>query len=228
MAKIYDNTPKEYDGKTFYPLKGLGGYYATEDGLVLGTRKGTKILKTSSQDSYHFCIGSKIKNLARAHVAFMVQNNCAIEEIPEKYVYIDKDGKARTVSERDRAKAMKPKVPAETALQRMSFMENELGILKRFYATNKIKEMQDYLKGKTSLLVAYAMRTLSKGVASAKELVQDAITEFYIALYRGLAMYSIFSYVKKIMRTIVATEKKRSKHYQEVDDYSFDVLSSRY
>lgn len=216
----------EYNGKAYFPLKGFEGYYATTEGRVLSVKKGVKLLKPTTQDSYILSKDNHLKHITRGHIAYMVQNNCYLCDIPEKYVYF-KDGKAIATHEINSKRALKPKVPGETPIKRIEFAEKELSILKRFYTTKKIKDVQEYLKSKESLLMAYAMRTLNKGLARAKELVQDAMTEFVISLYKGLCTYSIFSYVKKIMRNMTAKEKNERKHFKEVGDYTFGVCSSR-
>lgn len=216
----------EYNGKTYFPLKGFGGYYATTEGRVLGTKKGLKLLKPTMQDSYILSSNNHLKHITRGHIAYMVQNGCSLCDIPEKYVYF-KDGKAIATNEINSKRTFKHKIPGETPLKRIEFAEKELSILKRFYTTKKVKDVQEYLKSKESLFIAYAMRTLNKGLARAKELVQDAMTEFVINLYKGLCVCSIFSYVKKIMRNMAAKEKNEKRIFAEVDEHTFGVCSSR-
>lgn len=194
-----------FDGKTFYPLKGFSGYYATVDGKVLSSKKGVRLLNITMQGTYHLYKDGKVVHITAAHIAYMAQNGCAFEEIPYKYCYI-KDGKAYATDKY--VKNVKPKIPRATALKRVEFMENEIGILRRFYTTQKVKEIRAYIESNAELLTGYAMRTLNKGVTKAKELVQEAISEFYISLYKGLVTYTILAYLKRIIRTMVSIEKK--------------------
>lgn len=217
---------KEFNGKTFYALKGLSGYFATTEGKVLSTHHGTRLLKVSMQGSYHLCKDGKVMNITAARVAYMAQNDCAFEDIPAKYVYM-KDGKAYTTNEQGTAKTCKPKIPGKTVIERISFTENELGILRRFYTTQKVKEMCDYIKSKENLLASYAMRTLGRGLTKAKELVQEAVSEFYISLHKGIVCCTIFAYLKKIMRVLAAKEHNFKKHCKEVRGYAFDTLSAK-
>lgn len=175
------------------------------------------------QGTYHLCKGGKVAHITAAHIAYMAQNGCAFEEIPYKYCYI-KDGKAYATD----VKNVKPKIPGATALKRVEFMENEIGILRRFYTTQKVKEIRAYIESNAELLTGYAMRTLNKGVTKAKELVQEAISEFYISLYKGLVTFTILPYLKRIIRIMVSIEKKYRKHLKETSGYAFERLSARY
>lgn len=199
----------EFDNKQFYPLNGLKGYYATLDGEVLSTKFKPKILKhgrNAAGQGYHLSVNGKIKNITKARIIYMVQTGCSVGEINGYYCGV-KEGKAVISEKRSEVETKTISNP----LQSISALRTEIDLLESFYTTKNVKPLKQYVDRKREELEMYGIKCLAQGREKVIGLVNDVLSDFYIALYSGKVTRSIIAYIKGIMRkTVVAARKERA------------------
>lgn len=199
-------TEIKFENSVFYPLNGLHGYYSTLDGVVLSTKKSPKIIKHNSKTvagAYHFSINGKIKCVTKARVMYMAQTGCSLDYIDGKYVGI-KDGRAVMSDKVSDVRAKKTYEP----LKMISFLRAEMNLLEDFYNTQNINKIKKYVEGKRDELEMYCVRCLNKGRLKVIRFVDEAMSDFYMALYECKVANGIIAYIKGIMRKRAAVERK--------------------
>ena len=196
----------EFDNKTFYPLNGLAGYYATLDGEVLSTKFSPKILRhgeNTARQSYHLSVNGKIKNITKARIIYMVQTGCKLDEMAGAYCGV-KAGKA-IISEKK--SDVEPKKVCDP-LKAIDALRCELSLLSDFYKTKNIKPLKQYIDRKREELEKYGIVCLNQGREKVVRLVNEVLSDFYTALYEFRITRSIIAYIKGIMRKVVAAQRK--------------------
>lgn len=209
----------EFDNKTFYPLNGLAGYYATLDGEVLSTKFSPKILRhgeNTARQSYHLSVNGKIKNITKARIIYMAQTGCRFDEMAGAYCGV-KAGKA--IMSDNRAEILTKKV--SDPLRAIEALRVEINMLADFYSTKNIKPLKLYIDSKRKELESYGIVCLHQGRNKVVMLVDDVLSDFYIALYEFRVTRGIIAYIKGIMRNVVAVQKKERAILSH-DDFILD------
>lgn len=196
----------EFDNKTFYPLNGLAGYYATLDGEVLSTKFSPKILRhgeNTARQSYHLSVNGKIKNITKARIIYMVQTGCKLDEMAGAYCGV-KAGKAIISEKKSDVESKKACDP----LKAIDALRCELSLLSDFYTTKNIKPLKQYIDRKREELEKYGIVCLNQGREKVIRLVDEVLSDFYTALYEFRITRGIIAYIKGIMRKVVAVQRK--------------------
>lgn len=196
----------EFDNKTFYQLNGLAGYYATLDGEVLSTKFSPKILRhgeNTARQSYHLSVNGKIKNITKARIIYMVQTGCKLDEMAGAYCGV-KAGKA-IISEKK--SDVEPKKVCDP-LKAIDAIRTEINLLADFYKTKNIKPLKQYIDRKREELEKYGIVCLNQGREKVVRLVDDVLSDFYMALYEFRVTRGIIAYIRGIMRKVVAMQRK--------------------
>lgn len=212
----------EFDNKQFYPLNGLKGYYATLDGEVLSTKFSPKILqhnKRMANQSYHLSVNGKIKNITKARIIYMVQTGCKLEEMAGSWCGV-KDGKAIISEKKSEIEVKKIADPIKV----IDALRIEIDLLSDFYKTKNIKPLKQYIDRKREELEMYGIKSLAQRREKVVRLVNEVLSDFYIALYSGKVTRCIIAYIKGIMRKVVAIQRKERAILSHVD-YLIDKAS---
>lgn len=211
----------EFENKVFHALKGFKGYYASMDGEVLSTNKGTKILKhgKGGNQAYHFSQHNKITTVTKSRVIYMVQNNCSLADLNGFYTGVI-NGKA---IKSENKKEIEPK-RAYNPLKEIQALRNEIDVLETFYMTGDVVRLKAYIDSKFDELKAYGIIQLKQGREKVVELVNNTLSEFYAALYANRVSRGITAYIKGIMRKLVAVQRKERAMLLH-DNFLYDKIS---
>lgn len=210
----------EFENKVFHALKGFNGYYASMDGEVLGTKKGLKLLKCAKGvcDAYQLCQHNKITKITKARITYMVQNNCSLAELDGFYVGIIQGKAIKSVNKKE----VEPNRFTEP-LKEIQVLRNEIDMLEYFYNTKDIKPIKAYINSEFESLVMYGVRQ-SVGRNQAITLVNDALSNFYVAICGNMVTRGIITYIKGIMRKLVAVQRKERAMLLH-DNFLYDKIS---
>ena len=211
--------PLEFENKIFYPLNGLSGYYATFDGEVLSTKFSPKILRhgeNTARQSYHLSVNGKIKNITKARIIYMVQTGCRLDEISGAYCGV-KAGKAIISEKKSEVEAKRVDDPIKV----INALRTEIDLLADFYKTKNVTPLKRYIDRRREELEMYGIRCLNQGREKVIQLVDDVLSDFYMALYESRVTRGIITYIKGIMRKVVAVRRKERTMLAH-EDFIFD------
>ena len=206
----------EFQGKTYYPLRGLNGYHAATDGEVISTKfKTPRLLKHGAKTlshGYHLCINGKVINVTRIRIAYMVQENCTLESINGLYVG---ESEGRYFATEKHREAMKPK--HFDPLTDIAALRAEIDLLEAFYISKDIMPLKKYLEAHRGEFVEYGIKSLYQGAQKVHQVIDETLSEFYMALYEGRVTRGILAYFRGIMRKRVVAERKQRAQFRTAD-----------